>query len=142
MVPIRTFPAAIVNFVPGLSPPPGLTLSPIFGVLCHSMALSSAHFPRGSTDSPRTCHINIFPPLDPQLRAFLMSSSSSPALQQLHSLDKSSPGFCDQLCNLLYGEEYVRCALDLQDDDVLWLVDYLDKVSRCVTLLHSPLRPI
>jgi len=66
-----------------------------------------------------------------------MSSPSPQVLQELHRLDKSSPDFHDQLCNVLYGQEYVRCVPNLQGDDLVWLVDYLDKVRR-VALPHSP----
>ena len=68
-----------------------------------------------------------------------MSSPSSPAVQRLRRLDKSSPGFHDQLCNALYGEEYIQRVPVLQPDDVVWLVDYLDTVHRHVALPHSPL---
>ena len=70
-----------------------------------------------------------------------MPSSSLPVLQQLGRLNASSPGFEDQLCNVLYGEEYTRCVPTLQSNDLVWLVDYLDNVRRLVTLLHSPLKP-
>ena len=59
----------------------------------------------------------------------------------LRSLSVSRPPsseFHDQLSNILYGEEYRRCAQDLQGDDLVWLVDYLDKVRRHVTLPFSP----
>ena len=59
-----------------------------------------------------------------------MSSPSSPVLQRLDRLDKSSPDFHDQLYSVLYGKEYVQCVPDLQPDDVSWLVDYLDTVRR------------
>jgi len=68
-------------------------------------------------------------------------SPNSPTLQQLHRLDSSSPEFHDQLCNVLYGEEYVKCVPNLEGDDSVWLVDYLDKVRSRVTLLHSPFKP-
>ena len=68
-----------------------------------------------------------------------MSSPTSPALQKLHHLDRSSPNFHDQLCNALHGEEYTQCVLNLQGDDLVWIVDYLDKVRRRVTLPYSPL---
>ena len=68
-----------------------------------------------------------------------MSSPSAPFLQQLHQLDRSSPGFSDQLCNVLYGREYSQCTPNLQGDDMAWLVDYLDKVRRRVTLPYSSL---
>ena len=58
---------------------------------------------------------------------------SSPALQQLHHLNRSSPNFHHQLCNVLYGGEYSQCVPNLQGDDLVWLVDYLDKVCPYVT---------
>ena len=61
-------------------------------------------------------------------------------LQQLHRLDGSSSRFHDKLCNILYGEEYKKCVLNLQKNDLAWLVDYLDKVRCQVTLPHSPLK--
>lgn len=54
-------------------------------------------------------------------------------LQQLHGLDWSSSRFHDMLSSILYGEEYKRCVGDLQNDSLVWLVDYLDKVRCCVT---------
>ena len=59
-----------------------------------------------------------------------MSPPSSPALQQLHRLDKSSSDFQDQLWNVLHGKEYIQCERNLQGEDLVWLVDYLDKVRR------------
>ena len=70
-----------------------------------------------------------------------MPSPNFPALQRLHQLDKSSPDFHDKLCNVLYGEEYTQCVLILQGDDLVWLVDYLDKVRRYVNFPYSPLKP-
>ena len=55
-------------------------------------------------------------------------------LQQLHHLDRSSSEFHDQLSNILYGEEYERHMADLKSDDLVSLVDYLDKVCCCVSL--------
>ncbi|KAF9644740.1 hypothetical protein BDM02DRAFT_3121408 [Thelephora ganbajun] len=71
-----------------------------------------------------------------------MASSSSPALRKLHNLDTSSSDFGDQLCNALYGKEYDQCVPNLQGDDLVWLVDYLEKVRRCVALPHPPLSPV
>ena len=68
-----------------------------------------------------------------------MSSPNTPALQLLHSLDRSSSKFHDQLGNILYGEEYQRCASNLQGDDLVWLVDYLDEVRRRISLPRFPL---
>ena len=71
-----------------------------------------------------------------------MSPPSSPVLQQLYRLDRSPPDFHDKLCNVLYGEEYQQYVPNLKGDDLLWLVDYLDKVRRHVALPHSPLQPV
>lgn len=49
-------------------------------------------------------------------------------LQQFKQLDRSSPQFPDQLTNLLHKKEYKECILDLRDEDVVWLVNYLDEV--------------
>jgi hypothetical protein len=68
--------------------------------------------------------------------------SSHPALQQLDRLDRSSPDFHDHLCDVLYGEKYQKCVSNLQGDDLVRLVDYLDNVRRRVALLYSPLKPV
>jgi hypothetical protein len=70
-----------------------------------------------------------------------MPSPNSPVLQQLDRLNGSLSRFHDQLYDLLYGEEYVQCVRDLQGDDLVWLVDYLDRVRPRVTVLHFPLKP-
>ena len=69
-----------------------------------------------------------------------MSSPSPPALQQLRHLNRSSSGFHDQLSKVLYGERYKQCVPDLQGDDLLWLVDYLDKVRCRISSPYSPLK--
>ena len=78
------------------------------------------------------------PHLRPQVREVLeaLRTLSIPRqfLQQLHHLDVSSPGFHDQLNDTLYGEEYQQCAPNLQGNDLIWLVDYLDKVPRRISL--------
>ena len=66
--------------------------------------------------------------------------TSQHPLQQLHHLDRFSSDFHDQVSNALYGEEYKQCVPNLQGDDLVWLVDYLDKVRRRVSLLHSLLK--
>jgi hypothetical protein len=75
-----------------------------------------------------------------QWRVIPKPSLSSPVLQRLDHLDRSSPDFHDQLCNVLYGEEYVQCVSNLQGNDLVWLVDYLDRVRRRVALSHSLLK--
>ena len=61
-------------------------------------------------------------------------------LKGLDRLDRSSSTFHDKLSNALYGEEFKRCVQNLQGDDLVWLVDYLDKVRRPTALPHSPLK--
>jgi len=62
-------------------------------------------------------------------------------LQQLLRLDRFSSKFDDRICNILYGEEYQQCVPNLKNDDLAWLVEYLDKVRRRVSLLCSLLTP-
>jgi len=66
---------------------------------------------------------------------------NSPALRKLCKLDASLSEFHDQLSNVFYGEEYTRSVKNLQDDDLVWLVDYLDKVRRRIAPPYSPLKP-
>jgi hypothetical protein len=61
-------------------------------------------------------------------------SSPPRTLQQLRRLNKSSPDFHDQLCKALCGEEYKQCVPNLQGDDLVWLVGYLDNVRRRVAV--------
>ena len=68
-----------------------------------------------------------------------MPSSHSTTLEQLRRLDRSSPNFHDQLSNVLSGEEYGQSVLNLEGNDLMSLVDYLDKVRRHVALSCSPL---
>ena len=70
-----------------------------------------------------------------------MSSISPSALQRLRLLDKSSSRFHDQVCNILYEEEYQKCVPNLQGDDSAWLVEYLNEVHHHIAVPHSPLKP-
>jgi hypothetical protein len=70
-----------------------------------------------------------------------MPSPNSPVLRRLDCLNRSLSEFHGQLCNVLYGEEYRQCVPNLQHEDLVWLIDYLDKVCRCTVLPHSALRP-
>ena len=84
------------------------------------------------------------PPLSLPLRpsqGTLMPSPRPPALKLLHRLDRSSPGFQDQLCDVFYGEEYQRLVPNLQDDDSVWLVEYLNEVRLQIVLPYSPFKP-
>ena len=62
-------------------------------------------------------------------------------LQRLRHLDRSSSEFHEQLYNILYGEGYTHCVPNLQNDDLVWLIDYLDEVRCHATLPHSLLKP-
>ena len=61
-----------------------------------------------------------------------MASPTLPALQQLDRLDSSSSDFHDQLVTVLSGQEYKLSLPDLQGGDLIWLVNHLDQVRRCV----------
>ena len=69
-----------------------------------------------------------------------MSSPNPSALQQLQNLDRSSPNFHDQLSKVLSGEEYERSAPNLEGDNLMSLVDCLDKVRCCSALPYSLLK--
>ncbi|KAF9643029.1 kinase-like protein [Thelephora ganbajun] len=56
-----------------------------------------------------------------------MAPPTDPALQQIAQLDRTSIDFHDQLDNALHGQEYRECVPKLQDDDSVWLVNYLDE---------------
>ena len=59
--------------------------------------------------------------------------SRSP-LEQLRSLDESSLEFRDQVNNILVGKKFKDWVPTIQDDDLVGLVDYLDKVRRPFSL--------
>ena len=62
-------------------------------------------------------------------------------LKQLCHLDRSSPDFHDQVSNILQGEEYNQWVPNIQGDDLVGIVNYLDKVRGHVSPSHSPLKP-
>ena len=64
---------------------------------------------------------------------------SYPVLQKLNNLDKSSPEFHVRLNDVLYAEEYIQCVTNIQDDDLAWLVDFLDNVSCQIVCQYSHL---
>ena len=61
--------------------------------------------------------------------------------QQLYHLDRTSSTFHDQVSEILYGEEYNQWIPTVQDDDLVMVVDILDKVRFHVSHLRSPLKP-
>lgn len=58
----------------------------------------------------------------------MMASPLSPILQRLHRLDTTSSNFDLQLCNVLYEQDYVQSVPNLEANDRVWLIDYLDEV--------------
>jgi hypothetical protein len=55
-------------------------------------------------------------------------------LQQFNRLDKNSPQFPDQLANLLDKEGLKDYISIFRDEDVVWLVEYLDEVCLSIAL--------
>ena len=64
---------------------------------------------------------------------------SHEVLQQLNSLERSSPDFPDQLISLLSREDYKDLASvdGAQSEDRVWFIEYLDNV--CVHFTVSTL---
>lgn len=69
-----------------------------------------------------------------------MSSSNLTTLQRLHRLNKSSPGFHNQLNDVLFGEEYWQSVPNLQGNDLVLFVDYLDKVCHSILFPRPSLK--
>lgn len=57
-----------------------------------------------------------------------MSSPSPSPVQELCRLARSSPDFSDQLYNILCREEFMQCEKELEHDDLVQVIDYLDEV--------------
>lgn len=71
-----------------------------------------------------------------------MPPPNLPVLRKFPSIDASPSDLNDQLFKALYEEEYAQCLPNLEGDDIVWLVDYLDKVRSCgLPSSHSPLKP-
>ena len=62
-------------------------------------------------------------------------------LQGLLQLDKSVPQFPDQLCNVLGRGEFDKQIPTLQTDDLMEVIDYLDKVLSLYILGCHLLNP-
>ena len=72
--------------------------------------------------------------------AFEMPPSDNPdPLKQLLPLNKFSSKFHDQICNTLDGQAYRRWMRDASGRDIVQLVDFLDGVRCCTSILppHS-----
>jgi hypothetical protein len=58
-------------------------------------------------------------------------------LKQLDRLNNSLSGFHDELSNVLSWEEYKQCVPNLQNGDLVWLVEYLDRVRHRIAPPHA-----
>jgi len=56
-------------------------------------------------------------------------------LEQLRGFDRASPEFHKHLSNFLRSEGYRSVVPSLRDEDLAWLVEYLDSVSLCTVSL-------
>ena len=77
----------------------------------------------------------------PQPSSGQLPQPSLTPLQQLRSLNRASSEFCDQLSNILRGEAYKEYILNLQGNDLVSVIDYLDNVCCHVSLPYFLLRP-
>ena len=68
-----------------------------------------------------------------------MPPPTSPALNRLYGLDKSSSKFQDELFDVLDETEFTQWVRTFQGEDLVWLIDYLDKVSPCTSFPRPPL---
>jgi hypothetical protein len=98
----------------------------------------------GHSHPPATAPTLPYPPhpllLTTRVRGTSMSPPSPPVFQGLERLDRPSSEFNSQLSNILVGQEYKQCVPNLQGEDLVWLVDYLDKVCRPIFLSPLPLK--
>ena len=68
-----------------------------------------------------------------------MLPPASPPLKRLYGLDKSSFKFHDELSDVLNEKEFAQWVPTFQGEDLVWFIDYLDKVSRCASFPRPPL---
>lgn len=57
-----------------------------------------------------------------------MPPPHSPALIRLQSLESSPSDFGDKLVSILFEQEYALPEEHFEQDDLVWLIDYLDEV--------------
>jgi len=67
-------------------------------------------------------------------KSFFMPSLTP--LQQLRRLDELSPQFPDQLTGLLREQVYADNTTNLQDDNLSWVVEYLNDVRPRVSFAN------
>ena len=68
--------------------------------------------------------------------------SSRNPLEQLCRLDPSAPKFRVRARKIFFGEEYRQWVISAHGDDLVGLVDYLDKVCSRFSFTRSPLKPM
>ena len=56
---------------------------------------------------------------------------------RLRDLNRASPRFSRQLAKMLDREEYAKCLPNLHGEDLVWLVEFLDRVSFLTTFPRS-----
>ena len=71
-------------------------------------------------------------------RAYLTMPEDS-YLRALVQLDRLSPQFPDQLCDILDGNGFDDCVKNLEAEDLLWLIEFLDKVWFPLDSKNHPL---
>ena len=72
-----------------------------------------------------------------------MTQPRNSALQKFRSLNTPPPDFGDQLGNVLQdGWEYAGREWKLEGGDLTWLVDYVDKVRRCLVFVYIHSKPV
>jgi len=103
---------------------------------------SLAYIPNSWSARFNCRHVRALPrltlPLNRHLGGGVFSMSSHNPLSQLLRLDSTSSEFNEQVTDILYGEEYVRWMPNLQGDDLMGLVDYLDEVRLRFSLVRPP----
>ena len=77
----------------------------------------------------------------PDTGNYRSSNESRSLLEQPRRLDKSPSSFHDRINIILHEEEYKQLVPTIEGDDLVGLVDYLDKV-RCCPLLLPPAQAI
>lgn len=111
----------------------------IYSILSIYLPCGSGEASGTYTYSPVVCSLRLITPAKP----YLMFSPTSPVLRELDLLNRSSPDLHDQLCRILHGEEYVQCEKNLeQDNELVWLVDFLDEVRHLIIISRSLLMSV
>jgi hypothetical protein len=71
-------------------------------------------------------------------RIFIMTLLVSPILKELDRLNPSSRAFANKLNDKLHAQAYEECVESLDHDELMWLIEYLDK-ARTQSVTHFAL---